>query len=152
GAFLRGTPLPAWPWHELPGYQFAADTVRAALAEPLNSLLWQRGSQLGFHLVNLLMTSAAILLVALLADAEGRDAALRRPAAALLPLQPKLVAHSQATPRDVVALLVWTLAIFLLARAAQRSRWRDFFLLGAAIGLAVASHVTAVLLVPIAAA
>lgn len=149
-AALRGGPLPGWPWHELPGYQFVADALRAGFAAIVNRAFWQPGSYLGFHLANLLLATLAVALVARLAVREGGAEVLAPLAATLLVLQPKLVAHSQANPKDVVALAVWSAAVLALARAAPRGRLADFALLGAAVGAAVAHHVSALLLAPLA--
>lgn len=152
-AALSGRPSPGWPWHELPGYQFVADTVRAGFAAIVNRAFWVPGSYLGFHLANLLLATLAVALVARLAaqlaPRPGGPAVLAPLAATLLVLQPKLVAHSQANPKDVVALVVWTAAVLALARAARSGRLADFALLGAAVGAAVAHHVSALLLAPL---
>jgi hypothetical protein len=149
-AALAGRPLPPWPWHALPGYQFAADTLRAAVAAAGNRVLWQPGSPLGFQLVNLGMAALAVAATARLAAREGAARWLGPLAATLLVLHPKLVAHAQANPKDVVALLAWCLAALAVARAARRGRTIDFALLGAALGAALASHVSGVLLAPFA--
>ncbi|HEV8238624.1 MAG TPA: universal stress protein [Thermoanaerobaculia bacterium] len=153
-AALGGDPLPSWPWHELPGYQFAADTLRAGFAAIVDRAFWEPGSYLGFHLANLLFATLAVTLVARLAahlaSKEGGAPVLAPLAATLLVLQPKLVAHSQANPKDVVALVVWSAAVLALARAARSGRLVDFALLGAAAGAALAHHVSALLLAPFA--
>ena len=168
GAALGGGPLPSWPWHELPGYQFAADALRAAGAAVVNRLFWEPGSYLGSHLVNLLACTLAVWVVARIAVREGAARSglgahtgddswrsdsggrvLAPLAVLLLVLQPKLVAHSQANPKDVVGLLAFAAAVLALSRASQ-GRWRDYALLGLAIGAALASHVSGVLLVPLA--
>ncbi|HEV8631870.1 MAG TPA: glycosyltransferase family 39 protein, partial [Thermoanaerobaculia bacterium] len=148
-AALAGRPLPPWPWHELPGYQFAADTVRAAVAGLADRLLWDPGSYLGFHLANLLFAALAVALVARLAAREAGPIVAPLAATSLL-LQPKLIAHAQANPKDVVALLAWCVAVLAVARAARRGGLLDYAVLGVGAGAAVASHVTAVLLAPLA--
>jgi len=149
-AALASRPLPSWPWHELAGYQFAADTLRAGFAAVVNRLVWEPGHYLGFHLANLLLATLAVALVARIAVREGGAALLGPLAAMLLVVQPKLIAHSQANPKDVVALVVWSAAVLALARAARSGRLTDFALLGAAAGAALAHHVSALLLAPLA--
>lgn len=153
-AALAGRPSPGWPWHELPGYQFVADTLRAGFAAIVNRAFWEPGSYLGFHLANLLLATLAVALVARLAaqlaPQEGVAPALAPLAATLLVLQPKLVAHAQANPKDIVALVVWSAAVLALARAARSGRLADFALLGGAVGAAIAHHVSALLLAPLA--
>ena len=149
-AAAAGRPLPRWPWHELPGYQFAADALRAGFAAVVDRAFWEPGSYLGFHVANLLLATLAVWLLARLAAREGEIPVLAPLAATLLVVQPKLIAHSQANPKDVVGLLVWSAAVLALARAARSGRLADFALLGAAGGAAVASHVNAVLLAPLA--
>ncbi|HET9766147.1 MAG TPA: glycosyltransferase family 39 protein, partial [Thermoanaerobaculia bacterium] len=149
-AAVTGRPLPRWPWHELPGYQFAADTLRAGFAAVVDRTFWEPGSYLGFHLANLLLATLAVWLVARLAAREGGAPMLAPLAATLLVVQPKLIAHSQANPKDVVGLVVWTAAVLALERAARSGRRGDFALLGVAAGAAVASHASAFLLAPLA--
>ncbi len=172
-AAFAGRTLPPWPWHELPGYQFAADTLRAAFATMVDRLAGQPDAYLGFRLANLLVTTLAVALVARLALREGSLAApsgrrhrggppasgaspagtarvLAPLAATLLILQPKLVAHSQANPKDVIGLLAWSAAVLALAHAAHGDRLAPFAGLGAAVGAAVASHASALLLAPLA--
>jgi len=149
-AAFSGRPLPQWPWHELPGYQFAADTLRAGFAAVVNRIVWEPGHYLGFHLANLLLATLAVALVARLAAREGGAPVLAPLAATLLVVQPKLVAHSQANPKDVVALVTWSAVVLALARAARTGRLGDFALLGAAAGAALASHVSALFIAPLA--
>ena len=155
-AAVTGEPLPRWPWHELPGYQFVADTLRAGFAAVVDRAFWEPGSYLGFHLANLLLATLAVWLVARLAAREGllgptyQAPVLAPLAATLLLVQPKLIAHSQANPKDVVGLVVWCAAVLALARAAHSGRRADFALLGLAAGAAVASHASAFLLAPLA--
>jgi hypothetical protein len=149
-AAAAGRPLPRWPWHELPGYQFAADALRAGFAAVVDRAFWEPGSYLGFHLANLLLATLAVWLVARLAMREGEAPVLVPLAATLLVVQPKLIAHSQANPKDVVGLVVWSAAVLALARAARSGRRADFAWLGVAAGAAVASHASAFLLAPLA--
>lgn len=149
-AALAGRPRPPWPWHELPGYQFAAEALRAGFAALANRALWEPGSYLGFHLFNLLATAVVVWLTGRLGARESGLPALGPLAALLLALHPKLIAHSQANPKDGLGLLVWLLAATALARAARGGRPRDFALLGLALGAALATHVGAVLLLPLA--
>lgn len=149
-AAVGGEPLPSWPWHELPGYQFLADTLRAALAGVANGWFWEPGSYRGFHLVNLLLAALVVASTGRLAAREGGVPVLGPLAATLLVLQPKLVGHAMANPKDIPGLVVWLLAALALTRAARTGAWRDFALLGAALGLAGATHATTALLVPLA--
>ena len=149
-AALAGRPRPPWPWHELPGYQFAAESLRAGFAAIVNRVFWEPGSHLGFHLFNLLATAVVVWLAGRLAARESGLPALGPLAALLLALHPKLIAHSQANPKDGLGLLVWLLAATAVARAARNGRARDFALLGLALGGALATHVGAVLLLPLA--
>jgi hypothetical protein len=151
-AALTGRPLPPWPWHELPGYQFTAETLRAAFAAAANRLLWEPGSYLGFHLFNLLGTAVAVWLTGRLAARESGVAVVGPLAALLLALHPELIAHSQSNPKDGLGLLAWAIATTALSRSARRGGRRDFALLGVALGAALATHVGTVLLAPLAVA
>jgi hypothetical protein len=149
GAALAGEPAPPWPWHELPGYQFVVDTARAAFARAANATFWQPGSYRGFHLANLLLATLAVGLTGRLAARESGVAALGPLAATLLAVQPELVGHSVGNPKDVPGLVVWLLGALAATRAARHGRAVDFALLGGALGLALATHAAAVLLLPL---
>lgn len=154
-----------WPWHELLGYQFLFDTVRAGFALAAGSLVG--GPVLidpglapvpipAFHLFHLLLSAATLLLTYLAAlELSGRVRVGVLSAAALATM-PKLVGHSQNNPKDVIGLFVFSFALWAVARATRAAREgggrAPFAWAGAALGLAFASHVLAALLVPIAAA
>ncbi len=150
-AAATGGEIGEWPWQELTGYQFVFDTVRVGFGEAANDVLFQEGSPLGFHLFNLLLSSSSLWLLYRLA----LELTLPRwgSALALLSLAafPKFIGHSQNNPKDLIGLFCTVLALLLMVRAATRPP-RASILAGMALGLAFASHVVAVLLVPLSVA
>ncbi len=152
-----------WPWHELRGYQFAFDTARAAfarLAGPLVGGALFRAPDLppvpvrGFHLFHLLLTAATLVLVYRIALEVGGSVRVGVLSAAVLATTPKLVAHAQNNPKDVVGLFVFALALWAVSRATRSAGdgggATPFAWAGGALGLALSSHVLSVLLVPMA--
>ena len=108
-----------WPWHELKGHQFVVDTVRVLFARAVGPLVG--GPEVagvpirGVHLFHLLLTTAALLLVFLLARRLSGSPRIGALAALVLALLPKLVAHSQNNPKDLVALFLYALFLCVLS-------------------------------------
>ena len=149
GNALRGESV-VWPWHELYGYQFLFDTFRGAVALGLNHWLWKPGAIYGFHLFNLLLATAILLLVFLIGRKVSGEPATGWLAAAVLALHPKFVAHSQANPKDLIGVFVITLCVWLMERAARSGGWRPLIALGAGLGFALANHIASLVLYPLA--
>ncbi len=141
-----------WPWHELRGYEFAFDTARAAFARLVGPSLGGPDDLRGFHLFNLLLAAASLLLVHRIAVDVGAGPGVGALSALVLATSPKYVAHSQNNPKDLIGLFVFALAVWAIVRATDRGTRGAFALAGAVVGLAFASHVLAALLVPVAAA
>ena len=142
---LAGDPEVAWPWHELTGYQFVFDTLRAAFAgaaeRPIHRLSGRDDPLLGFHLFNLLLASGSVALTyALALRLTGRV----RPAllsALVLASLPKFIAHSQSNPKDSIGLFVFSAAVLAGATAARSGRVAAWLGAGVVTGLALANHV-----------
>jgi hypothetical protein len=149
-ALLAGEELPSWASQEIPGYQFVLDSLRALFATLTNALLFEPGSMLGFHLFNLLLASVSLWLLArLILELTGSNR-LAAFGALSLAAFPKFLAHSQNNPKDLIGLFCFVAALLLVVRAASRPL-RSSLPAGLGLGLALANHVVAVLVVPIAA-
>src|SRR5690606_34265872 len=108
----------------------------------------------GFHLFHLLLCAASLFLVYRLAVDVSGSVRVGVLSALLLATLPKLVAHSQNNPKDLVALFVYTLFLWSLERAISRAtepaketggpgerlRLLPFAGAGAVLGLAFTSH------------
>lgn len=150
-----------WPWHELRGHQFVIDTLRVLVARAAGPLVG--GPEIagvpirGLHLFHLLLAAASLFLVHRLAVDVSGSVGVGVLSALLLATLPKLVAHSQNNPKDLVALFVYALFLWALERAigrakgleGERLRLLPFAGAGAVLGFAFASHVLSALLVPI---
>ncbi len=139
-----------WPWHELRGYQFVFDTARAGFARVVGPGLGGPDDLRGFHLFNLLLAAASLVLVHRIAVGAGAGAGVGGLAALVLATTPKFVAHSQNNPKDLIGLFVFALAVWAIVRATERGTRGGFVLAGVGVGLAFASHVLSALLVPLA--
>ena len=148
GNAFRGEPV-EWPWHELYGYQFLFDTLRGAVAAGLNHWLWEPGSINGFHLFNLLLATAILLLVFIIGRRVSGEPAIGWLAAAALALHPKFLAHSQANPKDLIGVFVITLSVWFMERAARSKGWRPLIALGVCLGFSLASHIASLILYPL---
>ena len=148
---LRGDTDFEWPWHELPAYQFVFDTARGAFAR-LVSPLYPLGVPFhGVHLLNLVLASLGIFLAWRIALAVGATPRAALLAAAALASFPKVIAHAQFNPKDMIAFVMFTATLWAVTRATRRGRARDFVVAGVLLGLALSSHVLSFLLLPISA-
>jgi hypothetical protein len=156
-AAVTGGELPAWPWHEIPGYQFVVDTVRAAFVRSFDGALRflpERERPLAaLHLFHLLLSTAALLLTHRLAIRVTGSSRVAVLAAAVLATTPKFFAHALTNPKDMVGLVLFVLALAALvdcfldrARPPSRRRW---WAATVTVGLAAASHVVSVFLLPL---
>jgi 4-amino-4-deoxy-L-arabinose transferase-like glycosyltransferase len=149
-AVLSGQEPPPWFGHEILGYQFVFDSLRALFATRVGPLFFEPESVLAFHLFNLILSSGSLWLLHRLIlelGGSGRMAAL---AALALAALPRFLAHSQNNPKDVIGLFCFEAALLLVVRGASRPL-RSSVPAGLGLGLALASHVVSVLVVPIAA-
>ena len=149
---LQGRTDLEWPWHELTGYQFVFDTLRAGFGRAAERVLRLREPLAGFHLFNLLLSTAAVLLTSRIAFRVSGSLRVALLAGAALITTPKLLAHSQNNPKDVIALFLAPWTIGLLLEACASARARRFLAPGLAYGLALANHVASCFLFPLAGA
>ena len=148
-AFLTGQERPPWFAHEIVGYQFVFDSLRALFATQLETHLSVPG-WIAFHLFNLLLASSSLwLLHRLILELTGSSRLAALGALSLVAF-PKFLAHSQNNPKDLIGLFCFEAALLLLVRAACRPL-RSSVTAGLGLGLALANHVLVVLVIPIAA-
>ena len=148
-AAVSGTPLQDWYLHQLSGYSFIVDTIGSAFTRLLSRELDLMDWVLGFHLFHILLSTLALCLVYRLAyEVSGRSriAILSMVGLAVFP---QFVAHSQNNPKDLPGLLTLVLAIFSFTRLHDVSALRQVLFAGVSWGLALTTHVSAVLLVPL---
>jgi len=112
-------------------------------ADPARRLFAARLPQLGW------LVGCAWVVFAWTRERVGAPAALG--AAALVALDPNLIAHSALVTTDAPCVFFYLLTCWLLLRALRRDRWRDHALAGAAFGLAQAAKFTSAFLLPIGA-
>lgn len=140
---FAGEPTPDWSFHELEGYYFVADTVRAlwghalgalGVADPLHAQ----------HLAHLLFASLTLWLLFAIVRACGGPPRAALLAALALATLPQFVAHSQNNPKDLPAAFTFALALYaVIATGLQPGKGRAL-LAGAALGLALTTRVHAV--------
>lgn len=148
-AVFTGEPA-EWPWHELKGYQFVLDTVRAGFALPFEPWLGSADAR-PWHLFNLLLAAGVLWGVRRLAWDVTGNAWTAAWAVAALALTPKFVAHSQNNPKDLAGAFAFVWVLWAAERAVRRGRRDGFLLAGGVLGLALANHVIAATFVVIVA-
>ncbi|MEZ4215546.1 MAG: glycosyltransferase family 39 protein [Myxococcota bacterium] len=142
-AWVAGRPAPAWSFHELTGYYFALDTLRALAIRALAAAGLDDALR-ALHLAQLALASATVFALARLARAAGASARGALFTALALATLPPFVAHAQNNPKDLPATFALVLAALALLRAARGARPRDAVIAGLAIGLALTTRVHAV--------
>lgn len=148
-AVLRGEQA-AWPWHELPGYQFLFDTVRSLAAGAISRLIGGADPIAGFHAVNLVFSTLSLLLVGILATRVTADRGVGLASMVCLLLSPKFLGHAVNNPKDSIGLLVTVLGVFAIEAAVRSGQRPAFLAAGAVVGFAGASFVGAAALAPLA--
>src|SRR5262245_60947648 len=144
-----GQPPPSWSLHQLPGYYFVVDVLRSGFTRLLSRDLRLMDWVLAFHLFQVLVSTLAVFLVYALAYEVSGRRRIATLAALTLALLPQFVAHSQNNPKDMPGLLVLVLAAFLFAKLQPTSARRDVWFAALALGVALTTHVSAVLLMPV---
>jgi Dolichyl-phosphate-mannose-protein mannosyltransferase len=148
-AVMTGQPRPRWGFHELPGYGFIVDLLRGAFAWAVSIRLHLIDDVVAHHLFNLLLSAVSVVLfyrLALHVSGRWRIAVL---ATTTLALFPQFLAHAQNNPKDLPGLFVYVLVVYTFTRLGAASMRRDVLYAGLALGLALSTHITAVLLFPV---
>jgi len=148
-AWLSGRTPPPWSFHELRGYYFALDTLRALLARAF-AAIGLGDATAAFHFAHLAMASATVYLVHRISRRAGASQRLAAFAALALATLPTWVAHSQNNPKDLPAGFVFSLAVWSLLTAGLDGRVRSAIGAGLALGLAFTHRVLCLLVVPVA--
>ncbi|MBZ5495929.1 MAG: glycosyltransferase family 39 protein [Acidobacteriia bacterium] len=115
-SFFSGQSLPAWPFHELRGYYFPTDLIRGITAAVVSKALPSINYYRGFHLANLIFSSASLFLIyeiVVLVCSKRRVALM---SAFSLALMPQFIAHSQNNPKDLIALFGVALAVWCVLK------------------------------------
>ncbi len=144
--------LPLLGLRDLPDPRTIDGWEIASLSAVTDAVVWQypqpRRLALAGRLPIVWMT---VLLAALVyrwaADLGGRRAGLL--ALALCAFDPNIIAHGSLVTTDMAVTLWGTAALFFSARLLRRARWGYWLGAGLALGLALASKVSAISLIPV---
>jgi hypothetical protein len=148
-AVTSGRTVPSWTFHELPGYYFILDLLRGGFVWLISSRLHLLDVVSGFHLSHILLSTISVFLFYLVAcDVSGRNRIAVLSTATLV-LLPQFLAHSQNNPKDLPGLFVYVLAIYTFTRLDAASTLRDVLFAGLALGLALTTTASGVLLIPL---
>ncbi len=143
---LREPPGPDTIGHELPGYCFVGDTLRAALAAALSRRGWSAASSM--HLFHGALSALSLYLAYRLGFVLSRSPLASAASAFGLALFPKFLGHSQNNPKDLPALFCFVLAMVCAARVIESGGARRAVRAGLALGLAV-THGPVCLAIPV---
>lgn len=131
---VAGTPGADTFGHELPGYYFVADTLRAGLAELLSHWGWSASTSM--HLFHTVLSALSLYLLYRLGFVLSRSPLAATGSAIGLALLPKFLGHSQNNPKDLPALFCFVLAVFCVWRVIECGGSRRALVAGLALGLA----------------
>ncbi len=148
-AVLSGSQSQFSEHHAIPGYYLALDLSREVFARTAALLSPGLDRVLAEHLFNLLMATASLAFVYLLALEIGRSRRAAALATAALAVMPVFVAHSQNNPKDLPALLVFPLTFWLLVRAVREPGALRTVLAALALGVGLNTRTFAVYLLPL---
>ena len=135
--------------HAIPGYYLALDLSRELFTRTAALLSPGLDRVLAEHFFNLLMATASLAFVYLLALEIGRSGRAAALAAAALAAMPAFVAHSQNNPKDIPAMLVFPLTFWLLVRAVRRPSALRTALAALALGIGLNTRTFSVVLLPL---
>ncbi|MFO0984187.1 MAG: hypothetical protein U1E76_21110 [Planctomycetota bacterium] len=123
-------------FHELPGYNFVGDTLRAGFAALLRAR-WGWSFPTAAHCFHTVLSALSLYLLFRLALTLSHSRLLALFCALALALWPKFIGHSQNNPKDLPALFCFVLAMHGAVCMLERGGVRRALLAGAALGLAV---------------
>jgi len=138
--------LPLLTFDDLPDPRLVDGWEIASLSAITDAVAWQypqprRLALAGRFPIVLMTLCLGALVYRWASDLSGAQGGLL--ALALCALDPNIIAHGSLVTTDMAVTLWGTLALFLVARAARRPRWGTVAWAGAALGLALASKVSA---------
>jgi hypothetical protein len=148
-AVLSGSQSQFSEHHAIPGYYLALDLSREVFARAAALLRPGVDRVLAEHLFNLLMATASLAFVYLLAFEIGRSSRAAALAAAALAAMPAFVAQSQNNPKDLPALLVFVLTFWFLVRATREPSALRTALATVALGISLNTRTFSVYLLPL---
>jgi Dolichyl-phosphate-mannose-protein mannosyltransferase len=145
-AIATGQARPPWGLHELPGYYFVLDLLRGAFTKVISLRLHLMDDVVSVHFFHVLLSTLSVFLLYRLAHRVSGRRRIAVLSTLVFVLLPQFVAHSQNNPKDLPALFAIVLAVYTFTRLETASGWRDILYAGLALGLALTTHVSAVLL------
>jgi len=148
-AVVRGRPLQSWNIHQLPGYSFVVDVLGSGFVRVVSRDLHLMDWVVAFHLFHLLLSTLALYLVYGLAHEVSGRRRIATIATIALAVLPQFVGHAQNNPKDLPGLLALVLALSTFVRLDAASTVRSVLIAAIATGVALTTHVSALLLVPL---
>ena len=148
-AVLTGSQSQFSEHHAIPGYYLALDLSREVFARAAALLRPGIDRVLAEHVFNLLMATASLAFMYLLALEIGRSSRVATLATVAMAVMPAFVAQSQNNPKDLPALLAFELTFWLLVRAAREPSARRTALATVALGVSLNTRTFSVYLLPL---
>ncbi len=148
-AVLTGSQSQFSELHAIPGYYLVLDFSRELFARAAAVALPNLDRVLAEHVFNLLMATASLACVYLLALEIGRSARAAALATTALAAMPSFIAHSQNNSKDLPALLVFPLSFWLLVRLVRKPGVLRAALAAVALGVSLNARTVSVYLLPL---
>jgi hypothetical protein len=103
-----------YPWHELTGYYFVFDSLRGFFAD-LTCTRWNLLELAeSYHLFHLFLSSLSIYFMYLLVLNVSDSVRVAFFTALTLAIFPKFLAHAQNNPKDLTALFVFVITLYMI--------------------------------------
>jgi hypothetical protein len=126
-----------YPWHELTGYYFVFDSLRGIFAD-LTCTRWHLLELAeSYHLFHLFLSSLSIYFLYLLVLNVSNSVRVAFFTALTLALFPKFLAHAQNNPKDLTALFVFVVTIYMIVNVVLKGGVLRSIGAGCMLGLAL---------------
>jgi len=135
-----------YPWHELTGYYFVFDSLRGFFSD-LICTRWQLLELAeSYHFFHLILSSLSIYFLYLLVFNVSNSLRVAFFSSLSMALFPKFVAHAQNNPKDLTALFVFVIAIYMFVNVVLKGGVLRSIGAGCMLGLALTTTTLSVLI------
>jgi len=133
-----------YPWHELTGYYFVFDSLRGFFADLICTRWHFLGLAESYHLFHLFLSSLSIYFLYLLVLNLSNSVRVAFFASLTMALFPKFLAHAQNNPKDLPALFVFVITLYMIINVLLKGGVLRSVAAGCMLGLAFTTTTLAV--------
>jgi len=126
-----------YPWHELTGYYFVFDSLRGFFADLICTRWHLLEFAESYHLFHLFLSSLSIYFLYLLVLTVSNSVRVAFFTALTMALFPKFLAHAQNNPKDLTALFVFVMTLYMIVNVVLKGGVLRSIAAGCLLGLAL---------------